>query len=171
MTVSLFAGIGGIDLGLERAGMRCLWQVRSMMEQCETLKQHWPSVLRRRDVYDCGDNLPGLMLLVADLCAPTSATPDPEPDLRESAAVVPGANMPVSFANYDPLPHPRGERGELCLDGNGRGSRTLSALRYDAEWSVLTVTPGCATYTGACSWWSTPTKSPSGGEARKPSVP
>ena len=47
---SLFAGIGGIDLGLERAGMRCLWQVEIDDGAVRTLKRHWPSVVTTRRV-------------------------------------------------------------------------------------------------------------------------
>lgn len=51
---SLFAGIGGIDLGLERAGMRCAWQVEIDDYAQKVLAKHWPNVPRYRDVRECG---------------------------------------------------------------------------------------------------------------------
>jgi len=47
---SLFAGIGGIDLGLERAGMECKWQVEIDPRCRQVLAKHWPNVRRYEDV-------------------------------------------------------------------------------------------------------------------------
>ncbi len=51
---SLFAGIGGFDLGLERAGMACKWQVEINDYATRVLAKHWPSVHRERDIKQCG---------------------------------------------------------------------------------------------------------------------
>lgn len=47
---SLFAGIGGFDLGFERAGMQCKWQVEINDYATKVLEKHWPNVRRWRDV-------------------------------------------------------------------------------------------------------------------------
>lgn len=51
---SLFAGIGGIDLGLERAGMECAWQVEIDPFCRKVLAKHWPDVPKFEDVREVG---------------------------------------------------------------------------------------------------------------------
>lgn len=61
---SLFAGVGGFDLGFERAGMRCAWQVEIDPKCREVLARHWPDVERFEDVRECGShNLPAVDLV------------------------------------------------------------------------------------------------------------
>lgn len=50
--VSFFAGIGGMDLGLERAGMECVGQVEIDSYCRKVLAKHWPHVKRMEDVRD-----------------------------------------------------------------------------------------------------------------------
>jgi DNA (cytosine-5)-methyltransferase 1 len=51
---SLFAGIGGFDLGFERAGMSCKWQVEIDDYANRVLAKHWPDVARHRDIRSVG---------------------------------------------------------------------------------------------------------------------
>lgn len=47
---SLFSGIGGIDLGLERAGMTVKWQSEIDPFACKVLKKHWPNIPNLGDI-------------------------------------------------------------------------------------------------------------------------
>lgn len=47
---SLFSGIGGLELGLERAGMWTVWQSEIEPFACRVLRRRWPSVPNLGDI-------------------------------------------------------------------------------------------------------------------------
>lgn len=53
---SLFSGVGGFDLGFERAGMECAWQAERDKFALQVLNTHWPNVRKYEDVRDVGRN-------------------------------------------------------------------------------------------------------------------
>ena len=69
---SLFSGIGGFDLGFEKAGMEIRWQVE-IDEFCQkVLEQHWPNVERFDDIKNIQE-LPYVDLICGGFpCQPVS---------------------------------------------------------------------------------------------------
>ena len=53
---SLFAGIGGLELGLERAGMETKWQVEIDPFCQKVLAKHWPEVTKYEDIREVGEH-------------------------------------------------------------------------------------------------------------------
>lgn len=51
---SLFAGIGGFDLGFEQAGFTTSWQVEIDKYCLQVLERHFPTARRYADVRECG---------------------------------------------------------------------------------------------------------------------
>lgn len=49
---SLFAGVGGFDMGFEQAGFEVAWQVEIDKDAVSVLERHWPTVKRYGDVRD-----------------------------------------------------------------------------------------------------------------------
>lgn len=58
---SLFSGIGGMDLGLDRAGMECRWQVEINDACNRVLEKHWPKVRRFPDVKTATPDRPDVL--------------------------------------------------------------------------------------------------------------
>lgn len=72
--ISLFAGIGGFDLGLERAGMECVGQVEYNPFCQRVLKHHWPHVKLIGDIHNVTeDSFPAVGLICGGFpCQPFS---------------------------------------------------------------------------------------------------
>lgn len=134
---SLFAGIGGLDLGLERAGMRCAWQVEIDDYATRVLTKHWPDVPKFRDVRSVGAaNLPSVDCLCGGFpCQDISS-------MGQRAGITgTRSGLWSEFARLIRELRPRYVLVEnipdLLVWGMGRVLGDLAELGYDAEWSVL----------------------------------
>lgn len=64
---SLFAGIGGFDLGLERAGHQVVWHSEIDRHASKVLAHHWPDIPNYGDIHDISpslDSIPTVDVLV-----------------------------------------------------------------------------------------------------------
>ncbi len=133
---SLFSGIGGLDLGLERAGFEVKWQVEIDAWCRKVLDKHWPGVKKYGDIREVkADELEPVTFLAGGFpCQPVSSAG------KRLAQEDPRWLWP-EFARFV-----RSLRPEFVLVENvagllGRGSGDilgdLATCGYDAEWQML----------------------------------
>lgn len=137
---SLFSGVGGFDLGLERAGFQVLWQVEIDDYANRVLAKHWSNVARFRDVRECGKhNLAPVDLICGGWpCQPHSLA-------GKRAASADKRDLWPEFIRIIRELRPRWVLGEnvpgLCSSETGRFFgrvlRDLAECGLDAEWQVL----------------------------------
>ena len=135
---SLFSGIGGIDLGLERAGMTCAWQVEIDPWCRQVLTKHWPNVRRYEDVSAVGgDTLEPVDVIAGGFpCQDVSVA-------GQRAGIQDGTRSGLwsEFHRIIRELRPRYVLVEnvpgLFANGMGRVLGDLADIGYDAEWEVL----------------------------------
>ena len=133
---SLFTGIGGFDLGLERAGFTILWQVENDSYCNLVLRKHWPNVTRYGDIRTVDWALvePVDLVCGGPPCQPVSCAGKRQgqadsrwlwPEFYRCIAVL--------RPQYVLIENVRG----LLSKGMGDVLRDLSSCGYDAEWDCL----------------------------------
>jgi DNA (cytosine-5)-methyltransferase 1 len=134
---SLFAGIGGFDLGFERCGMQTVWQVEREPYRRAVLAQHFPGATRYDDVRTVNA---GILAPIDLLCGGFPCT---DLSYAGKGAGLAGEQSGL-WSEFSRL------IGELRPDyvvvenvpallarGFGRVLGDLAALGYDTEWDCL----------------------------------
>jgi DNA (cytosine-5)-methyltransferase 1 len=133
---SLFSGIGGLDLGLERAGMKVIWQSEIDDYACKVLKKHWPEVPNHGDIkqIDWGTVERPNVICGGYPCQPFSlagqrkGTEDPRhlwPWVRTAIS-----ELRPDYALLENV------RGHLTMGGI-EVIGELAEIGYDAEWRIV----------------------------------
>jgi DNA (cytosine-5)-methyltransferase 1 len=133
---SLFSGIGGLDLGLERAGFKVIWQ-SEIDDYCnKVLKKHWPEVPNHGNIKDidwstierpnviCG----GYPCQPFSLAGRRQGTDDPRhlwPWVRTAIS-----ELRPDYAVLENV------RGHLTMGGI-EVIGELAEIGYDAEWRIV----------------------------------
>ena len=133
---SLFSGIGGLDLGLERAGMTVKWHSEIDPYACRVLKKHWPTVPNLGNIKEINwEEVEKVDVICGGYpCQPFSTAgkrngeEDPRhlwPWVREAIS-----ELRPHYAILENV------RGHLSLGGLSVIGE-LASIGYDAEWRVI----------------------------------
>lgn len=134
---SLFSGVGGVDLGFQRAGLECRWQVEIDEHAQRILAKHWPHVTRFGDVRACGrHNLTAVDVIAGGFPCQDISKAGYHRGLsgersglwREFVRIIGEVRPPYVFVE---------NVAALLNRGMGRVCGDLAALGYDADWSVI----------------------------------
>jgi DNA (cytosine-5)-methyltransferase 1 len=139
---SLFSGIGGLDLGLERAGFEIAWMCEINPYAREVLAQHWQDITIHKDITKLMDPEPVDVLVGGFPCQ----------DISNSGkrAGIDGEKSGLwkEYARLIGLLRPRyvvvENVGALTRRGLDRVLGDLAKMRYDAEWISLRASDFCA---------------------------
>ena len=133
---SLFTGIGGFDLGLERAGFTIRWQVENDPYCNRILRKHWPRIIRYGDIrtVDWRSVEPVDLVCGGFPCQPVSVA-------GKRRGMADERWLWPEFARCLCVLRPRYILIEnvpgLFTNGFGAVLSDLAALGYDAEWQML----------------------------------
>jgi DNA (cytosine-5)-methyltransferase 1 len=133
---SLFSGIGGFDLGLERAGMKVIWQSEIDTFASKVLKKHWPDVPNLGDItkVDWSEVERPDVICGGYPCQPFS-TAGKRGGANDARHLWPAMHNAIRVLRprYALMEN---VRGHLSL-GFGRVLGDLAEIGYDAEWQVI----------------------------------
>jgi DNA (cytosine-5)-methyltransferase 1 len=135
---SLFAGIGGFDLGFERAGYDIRWQVEIDPWARAVLAKHWPHVHRHDDIRTAGaHNLEAVDVLCGGF-------PCQDISLAGKGAGMGEGTRSGLWSEYARIIRELRPRyvvvenvAALLARGLGRVVGDLAACGYDAEWDCI----------------------------------
>lgn len=134
---SLFSGIGGLELGLERAGMEVVWQVEKNKFCQKVLAKHWPGVKRYSDVETVGaHNLESVDLICGGFPCQDISVAGKGQGLKgersglwfEYARII--RELRPQYALVENV-------SALTIRGLDRVVGELASLGYDSEWSCI----------------------------------
>lgn len=135
--LSLFSGIGGLDLGLERAGMTCVGQVENNPFCTKVLENHWPNVKRMTDIRDVNGDEFGVL----DLIAAGFPCQDISDAGKRAGISTPRSGLYAQAVRCIRVARPIKALLEnvaaLLRRGMGTVLGDLAEIGYDAEWDCI----------------------------------
>ena len=135
---SLFAGIGGFDLGFERAGFKTSWQVEIDPYCQKVLAKNFPEAERFGDIRECGrHNLKPVDVICGGFPCQDISNAGKRAGIEGERSGLWSEYRENHWRTTTPV-RARGKRRSFAWTGNGAlFSEAMAEIGYDAEWEVI----------------------------------